>query len=539
MNNDFKIGRIAFYLGLSALAAASQSSVAMTALDEHAMSEVTGQAAFYTTYTAPSGSGTGSSPSDYGFFTLGVQSTVQLNANIDHLQLGCGGVNGSGCDIDINQLSLSGAPVGVGGNPNSALNPGAGTCPSGATSPAACDAVLTNPFIRLAIANPNSLSTRQVVGLQLGAQNISGLLQSGQNSTTGNGINDLSGYVHVQSTSAADTLTGTINTASINFPVNSATIGIPNNASPGYIINGTLNALSILGLFSGATVNFQLTSGTVTIPAFTGINFSVAAPTINGTRVTGITVNPSAGLPDVILGYNPDDSTCGALGLGACNQYGTPAQNSNFSQAGSSGPYPVSGGTVGTQGGPVNAQTTSCSGLGCLVLAGGGVGDNFNVHLYGLIHNIQANVAFTQPLGFIHSLVLNSPGSLSLQSQPILWPGSPSGDVAQNGWWLSVNNPVYLGNLVPSNAINLCADPTNTSSCVFQQFASQFNAYLKTNPPTTNSALTLLAGQNNPNVATGIQIGQVTLSPIMIALNGVQLASQNTVPNCYGGLHFC
>lgn len=134
-------------------------------VDDSELSEQTGQAAFYTAYNAPSGSGTGATPSDYGFFTLGLNGELDLNANINHLQLGCGGVNGAGCDIDINQLGLSGSP-------------GVGSCPSGA-SRATCDAVITNPFLQLAIQNPNTLSTRQIVGINFGAQNVIGLLTAG------------------------------------------------------------------------------------------------------------------------------------------------------------------------------------------------------------------------------------------------------------------------------------------------------------------------------------------------------------------------
>ena len=502
-------------VSLFAAALWSNIAVALTPLTEQAMRDETGQAAYYTNYIAPSGSGTGATTSDFGFFTLGLQGNLALNTNIQHLQLGCGGVNGPGCDIDINNLSLSGSP-------------GSNGCPAGA-SPASCDAVLTNPFLRLAIKNPTSLSTRQIAGVQFGAQNATGLLQTGDNTTTANGINALSGYVHVQSTSAANTLTGTISTAPAVFPVYN-----PGSGPANYTINGQLTALGGLG----ATANFTLTSGTITIPGFSGITFSVPAPTVNGNRVTAITVNPSATLPNVILGYNPDNNDCGGLGFGACNQYGTPTYNSNYSAAGSSGTYPNNG-TVGTQGGPVVAQSTSCAGLGCLILPNLGVGDNFNVHMYAAIQNISAQVAFVQPLGFIHSLPINSPISLSLQQQSILWPGSASDNIAQKGWWIGVNNPVYLGNLVPSAPINLCADPTNASACVFPQFAQQFNNYLAGHAINSNDLLGLLSGANNPNSSIGAQVGTVGLTPIAITLNGVQLTSQNTIPNCYGSLKFC
>jgi len=486
------------------------ASAELQQMSDNDMGHTAGQAAFFTEYTPPSGSGTGSTPSDYGFFGLGLNGQLELNTNIQHLQLGCGGINGAGCDIDLNNVSLSG-------------NPGVGSCPSGATV-ASCDAVLTNPFLRLAIQNPTSLSTRQIVGVLFGAQNAVGLLQTGSNTTYANGINNFSGYAHIQSTSSADTLTGTITTAPAVFPAYN-----PGSTPANYTVHGNLTALGGVA----ATVAFTLSSGSITIPGFSGINFAVPAPTLNGSRLTAISVNPSATLPDIIIGYSPDDNDCGFFANGACNGYGTPTYNSNYSASGSSGTYPNNG-SVGTQGGPVVANTTSCSGIGCLLLPNFGRNNNFPTHLYGKIRNVSADVTFIQPLGFMHSLAINAPLALSLQSQNILWPGSPSDNIAQKGWWLSINNPIYVGNLVPSAPINLCADPTSTSGCVFPQFAQQFNNYLASNPPNTNDIAGILSGK-----VLGAQIGTVSLTPINLTLNGVQLSSQNTISNCYGGLKFC
>lgn len=487
---------------------------ALEPLDDTALRAETGQAAFFTSYTAPSGSGTGATPSDYGFFTLGLQGQVSLNANIQHLQLGCGGVNGAGCDIDMSNVSLSGVP-------------GSGSCPT--TSVASCDAQLTNPFFDIAIKNPNSLSTRQISGIQFGAQNVNALLQAGQNTSTPNGISTISGYIPVQSSASANTLTGTISTSSLSFPVYN-----PGSTAANYTINGQLTA-SAFGVFPAATANFMLTSGTIGIPGFTGLNFTVPGVTVNGTRVTQLSVYPSVSLPNIILGYSPDDNSCGALSNSACNTYGTPSQGANY-PSGVGVTYPASGGTTGVQGGPVVATSTACSGLGCGLLAHNGVGDSFNVHMYASVTNVSANATFNQPLGYMHYLpISNSPLALSLQSEKILWPGSPnSSDVAQPGWWMSVSNPVYLGNLTPSAPINLCSDPTNTAVCINPQFAAQFNSYLSKNTLQTSNLGALLS-----NGTLAIQVGSIALTPIALSLNGVQLSNQATVPNCYGGLKFC
>lgn len=509
------------------------SFAVMQMMDDQSLSQEAGQAAFFTAYNGPSGSGTGATPSDFGFFTLGLNGTVELNTNIQHLQLGCGGVNGPGCDIDISNASLSG-------------NPGVGSCPAGA-SPASCDAVLSNPFIQLAIKNPTSLSTRQLVGFNLGAQNAVGLLQTGSQptgspSSSPNGINTISGYMQVQSAVGNPALTGTVNTSSGRMAVCDNVSGCTNAAQAGtdipYQLNGVLNAPL------GASASFKLNSGGFYIPGFTGVNFSVAGPTIlNGSRISQLTVSPSVSLPNLYLGFNTDDNDCGS-GTSPCKLSPGPVQGTNY-PVNNGVSYPASGGSVGTQGGPANAITTGCSGAACAALCvfdgfKCGVGDQYTVHMYGLVTNITANVTFNQPLGYMHVLPINSPLSLSLQNQSVLWPGSPAADIAQPGWWLGMSNPIILGNLVPSGSISLCSNAASTSTCAYPQIAAAVNSYLAANPPQTGDLGTVLFGGT-----LGVQISTNTAplnlsgSPIALTLNGLQLNGQFTTPNCYGSLKFC
>jgi hypothetical protein len=184
-------------------------------LSDTELGEQTGQAAFYTNYIDPTATG---NYDKLGFFTLGLQGTIALNANIEHLQLGCGGVKGPGCDIDLKQVRLAGTTPGVDG------------------TYASSDATLTNPFIQLAIKNPNSLSTRQLVGFALGAQSAEGQLSIGMNPTpntpgtvggsTGGetGINSLSGAFEVA-------------TQNLQIPivVNDAVTGLPIGSGNAYI----------------------------------------------------------------------------------------------------------------------------------------------------------------------------------------------------------------------------------------------------------------------------------------------------------------
>jgi hypothetical protein len=170
-------------------------------LSDTELGDQTGQAAIYTNYIDPSAAG---NFNNLGFFAFGLQGSIALNANIDHLQLGCGGIHGPGCDIDLDQVSVSGGSVGT-------------------------DATLTNPFIQLAIKNPNSLSTRQLVGFGLGAQNASGTLSVGSNPTP-NTPGTVGGTTGGET--GINTISGGFQAAAVNLkiPVNVTADGQP--ASP-------------------------------------------------------------------------------------------------------------------------------------------------------------------------------------------------------------------------------------------------------------------------------------------------------------------
>lgn len=94
---------------------------------------------------------------------MGLSAEIELNANIKKLQLGCGGSNNSiraGCDIDIDNLSLSGIPEAGQERPETS-------------------AKLTNPFIEFAIKNPTSAATREVMGFRVSAEKNCGVTYSG------------------------------------------------------------------------------------------------------------------------------------------------------------------------------------------------------------------------------------------------------------------------------------------------------------------------------------------------------------------------
>jgi len=118
-------------------------------LDDQELSKVNGQALLSMTVTNPENTNAQMKAENIGFYKLGMDAVMDLNINVKSLKLGCGGVNGAGgCDIDIDNLSLSGQSNTADGRASSS-------------------AQLTNPFIEFAVKNPNSAAAREIVGFQL------------------------------------------------------------------------------------------------------------------------------------------------------------------------------------------------------------------------------------------------------------------------------------------------------------------------------------------------------------------------------------
>lgn len=169
-------------------------------LSDDGLAAVTGRSLFTATYLQPGGSGAGfdaGNPNqNIGFYRLGVEASMAINANIDKLRLGCDGAAGTGvCDISIDHLRLTGV---------------AGTDVMNTAPPT--DFVLNQPFFEFAIKNPNNAATRQVVGIRFGALSALGAMTIGENpnpSTLGEagemGINTLSGDMIAHITNAVMT----------------------------------------------------------------------------------------------------------------------------------------------------------------------------------------------------------------------------------------------------------------------------------------------------------------------------------------------
>ncbi|RKG32763.1 hypothetical protein, partial [Acinetobacter tianfuensis] len=375
-----------------------QAAEGLTQIEEQELSNINGQALLNLTVTDPSQTNAQMKAENIGFYKLGMNAEMDMNINVKSLKLGCGGANGAGgCDIDIDNLSLSGQSATADGRASSS-------------------AKLTNPFIEFAVKNPNSASTREVVGFRLSADKVKGLLTTGtENSSKPNGINSLSGYMKVQSDSSG-TIKGLASTAGTRYNLYGT------NQYGNLSVNGRLQALGLGGL---AEVDFKTTAGGFNIPDINNNPFTTPAIVVNGTRMKQVTLVSRVNVPDILLG---DDK-------------------SNYPGAGQVTYDPVTGYPTGViaLGGKVTATVTDCSLFACLLAP---TGSKFeNVYMSGKIKGITADLTLNQSLGLIHNLPIDSAMSLSLQKQAIKWLGSNDDDIAQKGWWLSAKDPVNIGDV--------------------------------------------------------------------------------------------
>lgn len=257
----------------------------LQSMTDKELSSVTGQALMSLSYIAPTDANNLESSrlggnTNTGFYRLGMEAKLELNANIKKLQLGCGGVNGpGGCDIDFDNVSLSGLKLDSNGNP----------LPMTRAERASSSAELTNPYIEFAIRNPNSAATREVVGIRLGSELANGLLTIGENNGTINGINSLSGYMNIAST------TGTTQTAAGNLT---------------QTITGRVN---VGGCIGGCPVGFTTDNKPLSIPSMP-VTFNTKSSDVVGVRQTFATVGASAKVPSILLTENSGSRTANMPG---------------------------------------------------------------------------------------------------------------------------------------------------------------------------------------------------------------------------------
>jgi hypothetical protein len=429
---------------------------AVVPMSDTDLAQVSGQALFDTTKST-NGSG-------ITFYTIGLDAALAMNTNIQNMQLGCGGTNGSGdCDIDVQRFSVSGSP-GVNG------------CPSSG-SVASCDAILTRPQITLAIANDGT-PQRQVIGFQLGAQNIAGQLGFGS-------FNKFSGYLsattnvtmqaanNVAVTCGTGSCTGTTQTDCNATTCNGSggfgfvSGGFTANGQNQFGFTGTqslgLNddyacALLVCAAFDSLTVNIGQQTATAPV-LVSGIRQSQAQISgLNlGTLVENVansmSVNNSNGLPAGLINLilplirtNMELSIENQMGAAlACNQ------TSNFNTCPGITPQTGSACTNSSYNcvGTSNSETTQAA----------------NLNKYIMPYNVSN----------LHVTDVNSSNfGLSFESQAVQWPGYVA--AVNKGWalympnafTLSINQPLstFTNNIVSGaasagNIAQLAGPPQN------------------------------------------------------------------------------
>lgn len=493
----------------------------LSQMTDEQLSDTTGQALMSLSYLAPTDSANlmtkYSSEKNVGFYKLGMEAEMELNANIKNLQLGCGGVNGAGaCDVDIKNLSLSGLPAGY--NSSTGASPDFGTAGRASTS-----AKLTNPFVEFAVKDPTKASTREVVGLRFSAEKITGLLSAGLTNglvpTSNDGIQTLSGFMRIAQTQ------GEVDTMGGKF-------GLTKDQS----IGGNIS-LKLLGGFLGTynqwvqsypNVENQSTCGPgssgcstgITIPELKGVGFTLPGFQVNGNRLASATVtNIPLTLPTLPLAYS---SSCNSATTD-CNQWANDQLLLNIRNQGN------------------HSQEDCVLGLVCNAKFKMGEGSSLS--------NLNLNITFNQALSMFHNIPLQGTGGyLSLQQMKLLWPGSyvdgsdfsgktidqmSMSDVSQKGWWMSFADPVQLGYLKGGAKVDITS--------VLPQVASLITKQLTDNPINLGTLDGVNALVNQPITKTmNIDVGNYTQqNPARLTLQNLNLQNQGVTANCYGNLKFC
>ncbi|MDO3664953.1 hypothetical protein Q3V50_09535 [Acinetobacter sp. ANC 7710] len=452
-------------------------------LNDEELAATQGQALMSLSYIAPADAANAErlrngGASNIGFYRLGMEATLELNANIKRLQLGCGGTNGAdGCDIDLQDVGLSGVKL----DSNGAL------LPMTREERASSSAKLTNPFIEFAIKNPGQASTREVVGLRLSAEDALGLLTIGDNDLVDssgnkipNGINSLSGYVKTKATSGEVMTTPTI------F-----------GKAGDQVLRGMVYA-DILGALCTGGCGEEPYNGFTSLPGHantTGLSipslkakFNVPDAIITGQRMKSATIRNvnTTSIDDIVI--NKDS---GKIQLKLDR--------------------------------PVSV-------LGIINVS------EIYIQMETKIKNLSANINFEENLGYLHNLPINGGGFyLGLQRQALKWPGAEEQDIAQPGWWMSFQNPLDLGYLQAP------AGKTVDISSVYPQIANSISAWLsrEENKTSVNSREGIEALVNGGLQKT---IPDINLAgrTAYANLQDVPLGTvQNVVANCYGTLKMC
>lgn len=493
-------------------------------MSDSELSEINGQALMSLSYLAPQDTNNPmkniQGTNNIGFYKLGLEGELELNANIRNLQLGCGGANGVGaCDIDIKNLSLSGLPDSYDANGAPVFNNGR----------ASTSGKITNPFMEFAISNPNSASLREVKGLRFSAEKIQALLSAGLDNnpvaSTTDGIQRLSGFMQIAGTS------GTAKTQETKFGLASKEpgAGVNDQQLQGY---ADLHVCALFCILPIADTNIRFVSRT-------------------GSDSTGITV------PSVSANFNLDPFVVNGVRK-------TDAEIYNIKTRLDSIPIAANGAAAYPSSMFANDQLrvdlfcdAPGKSYGCGLVTALKPNAKFKMAEGSAIQNLNLKIDFVQSLSMFHNIPLTGTGGyLSMQRMALIWPGakvdsadslltnlssmSEKTDVAQPGWWMSFNDPVQLGKLNVTQPIVL-------DNGTLKQVAQRVTETLLTLGPNTPKAeanglgelISLLADQPLSSKIVADLNSSTLNNPVYLKLQNQQLTNQAVKSNCYGGLKFC
>lgn len=480
----FKKLNVALMAVAGVMGSTAFAATGLTALTDEQLSATTGQALMSLTYISPENTNNlmskYSSEKNIGFYKLGMEAEMELNANIKNLQLGCGGVNGAGaCDVDIKNLSLSGLPAGY--NAASGASPDFGSAGRAATS-----AQLTNPFMEFAVKDPTKASTREIVGLRFSAEKINGLLSAGITNglvpSTSDGIQTLSGFMRIAST------TGEAYTKSTVFG---------NLAS--HQIQGLLSALGQDRTFTSDPTHAD--SKGITIPSLKA-GFSIPEFQVNGSRMNNAHVEGVKTKVDSI-----------SLSDGPLNQLRV-----NFPSI------------------LVIANSAK------IELASGSAVKNLNMDItFDQALSMFHNIPLTGTGGYLslQQMKLLWPGNYVDRtdlSGKTLDQMSLS-DVAQQGWWMSFAEPVQLGYLKATQQVDIKDVLPQVATLMTNELLKEEN---RVKAPAGAAIGTIFGITMTTPKPIVVDLNQATLqNPAKLSLENLNLANQNITANCYGSLKFC
>lgn len=403
------------------------------------------------------------------FLSLTAVADISINANIKRLQLGCGGIKGAnGCDIDIENLAISGLNDSRDQDGNPLFSKGR----------PATSATIRNPFLEFAIQDAKQISTRKIVGFRVGAAQIIGLLSLGSANTAdpSDGLKQFSGFMQLAQT------TGNVMTKPTKFADSTDEELKPPARITTFVGDTTFRSDSTSPDNTGITVP--------SAPA----SFTVPQTVIRGSRMSSITINNISAFSALI----PLAAGSGIAGV----------DDAIFA----------------------NDQLKSVF-TTCLVIV---CDAKFKMANGSDMRNLHINVSsLTQSLNAIHNIPLQQGGAyLSLQSENLKWPNTHVDDIAQQGWWMSFQQPIQLGKLNVIGEVDI--------SAVLPQVANLVSQFLSDNP-VDPAETTLNPLFNLPTSAKlNIDLGTYTINnPVQLQLGSQRYKNQEVVANCYGNLSIC